>query len=87
MTAISFSKQNYQITIRITYIFFISHIFLCNLMNLAAIFQSLKHLSDFEISGYDCHFVFQNEAKILHRQVFIAINIPSKFGENVFISE
>ena len=30
---------------------------------------------------------FQNDAKILHRQVFIAINIPCKFGEDIFINE
>ena len=30
---------------------------------------------------------FQNEAKILQRQVFIAINIPCKFGEDIFINE
>ena len=29
----------------------------------------------------------QNEAKILHRQVFLAINIPCKFGEDFFINE
>ena len=27
------------------------------------------------------------EAKILQRQVFIAINIPCKFGEDIFINE
>ena len=31
--------------------------------------------------------LFQNEAKILHRQAFIAINIPCKFGEDIFINE
>ena len=51
-------------------------------MNLAAIFQVLEHLNDFEIIGYGGHFF---EAKILHRQVFIAINIPCKFGEDIFI--
>ena len=30
---------------------------------------------------------FQNEAKILQRQVFIAISIPCKFGEDAFINE
>ena len=30
---------------------------------------------------------FQNEAKIFHRHVFIAINIPCKFGEDIFINE
>ena len=31
--------------------------------------------------------VFQNEATIFHRHVFIAINIPCKFGEDIFINE
>ena len=56
-------------------------------MNLAAIFQVVEYLNDFEIIGYDGHFVFQNEAKILHRQVFISINIPCKFGEDICINE
>ena len=43
-------------------------------MKLAGIFQDLEHLYDF---------VFQNEAKILLRQVFIVINIPCKFGANL----
>ena len=30
---------------------------------------------------------FQNESKILHRHVFIAINIPCKLGEDIFINE
>ena len=33
---------------------------------------------------------FKNQAKILQRQqrqVFIAINIPCKFGEDIFINE
>ena len=29
----------------------------------------------------------QNEDKILHRQVFITINIPCKFAEDIFINE
>ena len=33
------------------------------------------------------HFVFQNEAKILQKQVFIAINIPCKCDEDIFINE
>ena len=37
-------------------------------MNLAAIFQVLEHLNDFEINGYGSHFVFQNKAKIFLRQ-------------------
>ena len=56
-------------------------------MKPAAIFQDLGHLYDFQTINYDGHFVFQNEAKILHRQVFVAINIPCKFGEDIFINE
>ena len=56
-------------------------------MKLAEIFQDLKHLYDFQTIGYGGHFVFQNEAKMFHKQVFIAINIPCKFGENIFINE
>ena len=63
------------------------HIFCANLMKLAGIFQDLEHLHDFQTTGYSGHFVFQSEAKILHRQVFIAINIPCKFGEDIFINE
>ena len=37
-------------------------------MNLAAIFQVLDHLNDFEIIGYGGHFVFQNKTKIFLRQ-------------------
>ena len=36
-------------------------------MNLAAIFQVLEHLTDFEIIGYGGHFVFQNKAKIFSK--------------------
>ena len=54
MTAILFSKIG-QITIGLT---FLAYIFLCNLMNLAAIFQVLEHLNDFEITGYGGHFGF-----------------------------
>ena len=32
-------------------------------------------------------FFFQNKAKILHRKVFIALNMPCKFGEDSFINE
>ena len=56
-------------------------------MKLAGIFQDLEHLYDFQTIGYGGHFVFQNEAKIFHRQVFIAVNIPCKFGEDIFINE
>ena len=54
---------------------------------LAEIFQDLDDLYDFQTISYGGHFVFQNEAKILQRQVFIAINIPCKFGEDFFINE
>ena len=54
-------------------------------MKLAGIFQDLEHLYDFQTINYGIHFVFQNEAKIL--QDFIAINIPCKFGEDIFINE
>ena len=53
-------------------------------MKLAGIVQDLEHLYDFQTISYGGHFV---EAKILQRQVFIAINIPSKFGEDIFINE
>ena len=58
-------------------------------MKLAGIFQDLEHLKvyDFQTISYGGHFVFQNEAKILQRQVFIAINIPCKFGEDICINE
>ena len=56
-------------------------------MKLAGIFQDLEHLYDFQTISNGSHFVFQNDAKILHRQVFIAINIPCKFGEDIFINE
>ena len=56
-------------------------------MKLAGIFQDLEHLYDFLTISYGSNFVFQNEAEILHRQVFIAINIPCEFGEDIFINE
>ena len=56
-------------------------------MKLAGIFQDLDHLYDFQTISYGGHFVFQNEAKILFRQVFTAIIIPCKFGEGIFIIE
>ena len=57
-------------------------------MKLAGIFQDLEHLKvyDFQTISYGGHFVFQNEAKIFQTQVFIAINIPCKFGEDIFIN-
>ena len=30
---------------------------------------------------------FHNEAKILHRHIFIAVNIPCNFCEDIFINE
>ena len=51
-------------------------------MKLAGIFQDLEHLYDFQTIRYGGHFVFPNGAKMLQRQVFLAINIPYKFGEN-----
>ena len=56
-------------------------------MKLAGIFQELEHLYDFPTISYGGHFVFPNEAKIFQRPVFIAINIPCKFGENIFMNE
>ena len=56
-------------------------------MKLPGIFQDLEHLYDFQTISYGGHFVFQNEAKILQRQVFIPINIPCKFGGDIFINE
>ena len=56
-------------------------------MKLAGIFQDVEHLYDFQTIDYGSHFVFQNEAKILLRQVFIAMNIPCKCGEDIFIKE
>ena len=56
-------------------------------MKLAGIFQDLEHFYNFQTIRYGGHFVFQNEAKIFQRQVFIAINIPCKFGEDIFHNE
>ena len=56
-------------------------------MKLAGIFQDLEDLYDFQTIGYGGHFIFQNEAKILHRQVFMTKNIPCKFGEDIFMNE
>ena len=61
--------------------------FCANLMKLARIFQDFEHLYDFQTIGYGGHFVFQSEAKMLHRQVFIATNTPCKFGEDIIINE
>ena len=40
------------------------------MMKLAGIFRDLEQLYDFQTVGYGSHFVLQNEAKILQRQVF-----------------
>ena len=56
-------------------------------MKLARIFQDLEHLYDFQSISSGGHFVIQNETKILHRQVFIAIKIPCEFGEDICINE
>ena len=56
-------------------------------MKLAALFQDLQHLFVFQTIGYGGHFVFQNESTILHRRVFIAINIACKFREDICINE
>ena len=56
-------------------------------MKLAGIFQDLEHLYDFQTISYGGHLVFQNAAKIFQRQVFISINIPCKFGEDIFINK
>ena len=56
-------------------------------MKIAAILQDLEHLSDFQTIGYGGNLVFQNEAKILHRAVFIAINVPCRFAEDMFVNE
>ena len=56
-------------------------------MKLAVTFQDLEHLYDLQTISYVSHSVFQNDAKILHRQVSIAINISCKFGEDIFINE
>ena len=73
-----------KITIRLA---FLTYSFCANLMKLAGLFQDLEHLYDFQTISYGGHFVLQNEAKILHRQVFIAVNIPCEFGEDIFINE
>ena len=67
---------------------FSSHYSFCAyLKKLAGIFQDFEDLYDFQTISYGGHFVFQNEAKILQRQVFIAINIPGKFGKDFFVNE
>ena len=67
--------------------FFEPYSFCSNLAKLAGIFQDLGHLYDFLTIIYGGHFVFQNEGKIMQRKVFIGINMPYKFGEDIFINE
>ena len=48
-------------------------------MKLAAIFQVLKNLNDFhdfQTISYCGHFVFQNEAKMFHRQTICRPGLP-----------
>ena len=56
------------------------------LMKLSAIFQDLEHLYRIQKIAYGGAFYFQNEATNLHRHVFITINIPYIFGEDIFIN-
>ena len=56
-------------------------------MKLTSIFQVLEHLNDFHTVSYGGHIISQNEAKLSHRHDFIAIDIPCKFGEDVFINK
>ena len=56
-------------------------------MKVAGILQDLEDFYDFQTISYGGHFVFQNEGKIKQRQVFIAINIACKFGEDIIINE
>ena len=56
-------------------------------MKLAGIFQDLDHLYEFQAISYGGHLGFQNEVKISQKQVFIDINIPCIFGEDIFINE
>ena len=52
-------------------------------MKLAGIFQDLERIYNLQTISYGGHFVFQSEAKLFQRQVFLAINIPCKFGEDM----
>ena len=45
-------------------------------MNLAAVFQVLQHLNDFQIIGYFGHFVLQIEAKIVQKKIFVDQDFP-----------
>ena len=74
--------QNYYQASFPSYISFVQ-----NLLKLASVFQGLEHLYLFQTIDYGGHFIFETEAKILQRHVFIAINIPCKFGKDIFINE
>ena len=56
-------------------------------MKLPAIFQLLELLTDFQTIIYGCNFVFQNETNIFHRHASIAVTIPYKLGDYIFINE
>ena len=56
-------------------------------MKLAGIFRDLEELYNFQTIGHGGHLLFYKEAKILHRHVFITINILCNFGEDIFINE
>ena len=53
-------------------------------MKLDGIFHDLEHLYDFQTIAYGSHFVF-----FKMRPIFCTdrLNIPSKFGEDIFINE
>ena len=58
------------------------------MMKLAGIFRDLEQLYEIMIfKQLAIVAIFQNEAKILQRQVFVAINIPCQFDEDIFINE
>ena len=53
-------------------------------MKLAGIFEDLEHFMVFkQLAMVAIFFSFFNEAKIYHRQVFIAINIPCQYAEDI----
>ena len=54
-------------------------------MKLTAIFKVLELINDIQTIGYGSHVVFQNKDKRFYRQVFTAINILCKYGEDMFI--
>ena len=40
------------------------------MINLAAIFQDLEYLNEFQTISYESHFIFQNDAKIFTGERF-----------------